>query len=160
MEDIGTAFHAMLDTMTDATWNQPSLNPGWTNGEIVIHMIFGYVIFIPLLPMARAWGRLPRGSSRWFADLLNAITGPFNWVNKVGARMQGKFFTRKQVGPIFDWVHGILLKQMASIREEEWPRGMYYPTRWDSNFSDFMTLELQFRYAATHFNFHLGQLSR
>ncbi len=37
---------------------------------------------------------------------------------------------------------------------------MYYPTRWDANFGEFMTVEELFRYPVTHFNYHLGQIAR
>ena len=109
--------------------------------------------------MARAWGRLPKGSSKWFAWLLNAFTGPFNWINALGARGQGKVFTRQRVGKIYDWAYFSLLRKINSIREDEWEHGMYYPTKWDSNFSDFMTLEKLFHYPVIHLNFHLGQIA-
>jgi hypothetical protein len=41
-------------------------------------MTFGFIIINVLLPMARLWGKLPKGSSKWFALLLNALKGPFN----------------------------------------------------------------------------------
>jgi hypothetical protein len=36
---------------------------------------------------------------------------------------------------------------------------MYYPTKWDPNFEEFMTLEKLFHYPVTHFNFHLTQIA-
>jgi hypothetical protein len=52
------------------------------------------------------------------------------------------------------------VKQINSIQEDEWERGMHYPTRWDANFSDFMTIEKLFHYPVIHFNFHLGQIAK
>ena len=72
-----TTFHRLLDSLTEADMHKQSLNPGWTNGEILAHMTFGFLIINVLLPMARLWGRLPKGSSKPFAWLLNAVTGPF-----------------------------------------------------------------------------------
>src|SRR5689334_10054216 len=91
-------FHALLDSLKKEDMQKQSLNPGWTNGEIMAHMTFGFLILIVLMPMARLWGRLPKASSKSFAWLLNAITGPFNWVNALGARGQGKVFTYKRIG--------------------------------------------------------------
>ena len=153
-------FHRLLESLSEQDLQKQSLNPGWTNGEILAHITFGFLIINVLLPMARLWGRLPRGSSKWFARLLNALTGPFNWVNALGARGQGKVFTHRRIGKIYDRVHVSLLKKIESIREEEWEHGMYYPTRWDSNFDEFMTLEKLFHYPVTHFKFHLTQISR
>jgi hypothetical protein len=160
LESTRSAFHALLASLSEEDFHRQSLNPGWTNGEILAHMTFGFIILKALLPMARVWGRLPRRSSRPFAALLNAATRPFNWINALGARGQGKGFTRERVGRIFDSTISALLRQVDAIKAEEWQRGMYYPTRWDANFSDFMTLEKLFRYPVIHFNFHLGQISR
>ena len=86
-EATRASFHALMDSLTEADWHRPSLNPGWTNGEILAHMLFGFIILNALLPMARAWGRLPESSSKPLAWLLNVATGPFNWFNAHGARM-------------------------------------------------------------------------
>jgi len=155
-----TTFHTLLDSLTEEDMHKQSLNPGWTNGEILAHMTFGFLILSVLMPMARMWGRLPKASSKPFAGLLNAVTGPFNWINALGARGQGKVFTYKRVGKIYNRVHASLLKQVNSIRDDEWQRGMYYPVKWDSNFDEFMTLEKLFHYPVIHFNFHLGQIAR
>ncbi len=160
LEAARATFHTLLDSMTEADMQRQSLNPGWTNGEIMAHMTFGFIIVNVLMPMARVWGRLPKGSSKWFAWLLNAFTRPFNWVNALGARGQGRVFTHARIGKIFDRTHVALLKQVHSIREEEWGRGMYYPTKWDPDFDEFMTLEKLFHYAGVHFNFHLKQIAR
>lgn len=122
------------------------------------HMLFGFIILNVLLPIARAWGRFPEGVSRPFARLLNASAGPFHWLNERGARMQARVFTRKRIGNLYDRVHASLLKKAASVMDGEWERGMHYPTRWDPNFSEFMTLEKLFRYPVIHFRFHLDQI--
>lgn len=159
LEATRQVFHAMLDSLTEEDLHRQSLNPGWTNGEILAHMLFGFIILNVLMPMARLWGRLPKGSSKWFAQLLNAITGPFNWFNAIGARMQGKFFTYKRSAKLYDRVYFSLLKQVDTIAEDEWEHGMYYPKKWDANFDEFMTLEKLFHYPIIHFNFHLNQIA-
>jgi len=161
--ELGTAhtrFHTLLDSFSEQDFHRQSLNPGWTNGEILAHMTFGFIIMNALLPMARLWGRLPKGSSKWFAWTLNAFTGPFNWINALGARGQGKVFTHKRIGRIYDRACFSLVKKVDSIKDGEWERGMHYPTKWDSNFDEFMTLEKLFHYPVTHFDFHLAQISR
>ena len=153
-------FHKLLDSLSDQDFQKQSLNPGWTNGEIIAHMTFGFLIVNVLLPMSRLWGRLPKGSSKWFAQLLNAFTGPFNWFNALGARGQGKVFTQQRIGSIYDSIYISLVKKANAIKEDEWEHGMYYPTKWDENFDEFMTLEKLFHYPARHFNFHLTQIAR
>ena len=153
-------FHRLVDSLSEQDFQKQSLNPGWTNGEILAHMTFGFIIVNVLLPMARLWGKLPKSSSKPFAWLLNVVTGPFNWSNALGARGQGKVFTRKRIGEIYDRSYFSLVKKANSIKDDEWERGMYYPTKWDANFDEFMTLEKLFYYPVIHFNFHLTQISR
>ena len=160
LEAARAKFHKALASLSEQDFQRQSLNAGWTNGEILAHMTFGFIIINVLLPMARLWGRLPKASSKWFAWLLNAFTGPFNWINALGARGQGKLFTRNRVGKIYDQTYFSLLKKIKSIKDDEWERGMYYPTKWDSNFDEFMTLEKLFHYPVTHLNFHLQQIAR
>jgi len=152
-------FHVLLNSLSEQDYRKQSLNPGWTNGEILAHMTFGFIIVNVLLPMARVWGRLPKGSSKWFAWLLNIFTGPFNWFNALGARGQGRVFTHQRIGKIYDHAHDSLLKKINSIQDNEWENGMYYPTKWDPNFDEFMTLEKLFYYPVIHFNFHLTQIA-
>ena len=159
LESNRAAFHALLDSLTEDDLRRQSLNPGWTNGEILAHMLFGFMILNVLMPMARLWGHLPKSSSKPFAWLLNALTRPFNWVNAVGARAQSRVFTYKRLGKLYEGVHRSLVKQVDSIKDDEWQRGMYYPTRWDSNFSEFMTFEKLLHYPVIHFNFHLDQIA-
>lgn len=160
LESARATFHTLLGSLTDEKLRQQSHNPGWTNGEILAHMAFGFIIINALIPMARLWGRLPKGSSKWFARLLNSMTAPFNWLNALGARGQGKVFTHRHIGKIYDRAYFSLLKQLDSIKDNEWQRGMYYPTQWDSNFDEFMTLEKLFHYPVIHFKFHLNQIAR
>ena len=152
-------FHALLVSFSEPDFQRQSLNPGWTNGEILAHMTFGFLVVDVLLPMTRLWGKLPKGTSKPFAWLLNLFTGLFNWFNALGARGQGKVLTHQRIGTIFDRVYFSLLKKTNSIKDDEWERGMYYPTKWDSNFSEFMTLEKLFHYPVIHFNFHLEQIA-
>jgi len=49
---------------------------------------------------------------------------------------------------------------IPSFKDDEWEHGMYYPTKWDSNFDEFMTLEKLFHYPVIHFNFHLKQIAQ
>src|SRR5215216_1638056 len=160
LETTRRDFHSLLDSLSEDDFKKQSLNPGWTNGEILAHITFGFIVINVLLPMARLWGRLPQGSSKWFAGLLNACTRLFNWFNRLGARGQGKVFTHERIGKIYDRTYFALLKKVDSITDEEWEHGMYYPTQWDSTFDKFMTLEKLFHYPVTHFHFHAKQIAR
>jgi hypothetical protein len=150
----------LLSSLSEQDFHKHSLNPGWTNGEILAHMTFGFIILNALLSMARLWGLLPKRSSKWFAWLLNALTGTFNWINELGARGQGKVFTPNRVGNVYDRAFFSLLNKVNSIQDHEWERGMYYPMKSNANFDEFMTLEKLFYYPIVHFRFHRQQISQ
>ncbi len=160
LESTRATFHALLDSLSESDLRKKSCNAGWTNGEILAHMLFGFIILNALLPMARLWGWFPKWTSRPFAGLLNLFTVPFNWINALGARMQARVFTYHRIGNLFDRIYFSLIKQINSIKDEEWEHGMCYPTRWDANFNDFMTIEKLFHYPVIHFNFHIEQIAR
>ncbi|HEX9681403.1 MAG TPA: DinB family protein, partial [Anaerolineales bacterium] len=50
------SFHALLDSLSDEGWARRSRNPGWTNGEIVFHIAFAFMLLRSLVPMVRIWG--------------------------------------------------------------------------------------------------------
>jgi len=160
LEATRASFHEVLDSMHEGDFHRQSLNPGWSNGEILVHILFGFIVLNVLLPMAKVWGKYPPDSSKPFAALLNALTKPFNWINELGARFQSKIFTYRRLGILFDRYYDRLTLKASRIKPEEWDQGMHYPTRWDPNFSDFMTLEKLFHYVAAHTRFHMGQISK
>lgn len=47
-------------------------------------MLFGYILARPLLILMRVFARRPNGVRRAFAAVLNAATGPFHVVNRLG----------------------------------------------------------------------------
>jgi DinB superfamily len=160
LETTRSTFHSLLRSLSEEDLRRPSFNRGWTNGEILAHMLFGFIILKALLPLTRIWGRFPKSSSKPFAKLLNFATRTFNWFNAFGARMQARVFTYNRLEILYDRVYFSLLKSVDSIQDEEWNHGMYYPAKWDSNFSEYMTIEKLFHYPVLHFNFHLTQISR
>jgi hypothetical protein len=160
LEATRKTFHMVLTSFSENDFRRKSRNPDWTNGEILTHMTFGFIVLNALLPMVRLWGHLPKWTSKIFASTLNAFTTPFNWVNAHGARLQARVFTYQRIGRVYDWVHFSLTKQLEGIKDEEWERGMHYPSRWDPYFHDFMTIRELFHYPIRHFIFHMEQLSR
>jgi len=67
MEQARQRFHHLLDSATVAQLSQRSNGTKWTNGQLLFHMLFGYLIVVRLLLLVRIFGRLPDGFSRVFA---------------------------------------------------------------------------------------------
>ncbi len=153
-------FHTLLDSMSDDDLKRQSRNPGWKNGQILFHMTLGFMVVSAIIPLVRFWARLPKGFSKVFASILNAFTGPFNWVNGIGARGGGRFFRGKRLGRRFDKTYASMLRKLNSVKDDEWRRGMYFPEKWGGLFKKYMTLEDVFRFPTVHFRFHLDQIAR
>jgi hypothetical protein len=152
-------FHTLLDSLSDRDWRRRSRNPGWTNGELLFHMALGFFLLPTLLPMIRLLGRLPQGATRPFAALLNWATGAFNWVNGLAPRLGGRLFRRRSLARTFDWVVARTLRTVTRLQPDEWQRGMWYPSKWDPLFRDYMTTEDLLRYPIVHLRFHVDQVS-
>jgi len=152
-------FHRLLDTATEADLARPTLGTRWTNEQLLWHMLFGYIITRALLVLVRAFGRLPRGTGKAFARLLDAATVPFDFVNYIGPTGAVKVFGRRRTGAAYDRVVASLCRRLAAETEADLARGMHYPVRWDPFFKDFMTLADIYHYPTRHFDFHRRQLT-
>ena len=160
LEDARRQFHALLGSLSAADWDAPSRNPAWTNGQLIFHMLFAFMLIPPLFWVIRFSSRLPDEYSRAFARVLDLSTPVFNRVNALGPRGQAAIFGRRRAGSIYDRVHRSILRKVDSVQDDEWGRGMNYPRRWDPDFGECMTVERLFRYPTQHFQRHLTQLSR
>jgi hypothetical protein len=151
-------LHAILDSLPEGAWNELSANPGWTNGQLLFHILLGFILVPSLFWLIRLFSHLPDAFSRVFARMLNASTPLFNRINAVGPRIGAHIFSRQRLGRQYDRVHRAILKKIDSVGPDEWTRGMHYPTRWDPRFDDYMNFERLFRYPMIHFRHHRAQL--
>jgi hypothetical protein len=160
LESTRADFHELLQTLSDEAWHRQSRNLGWTNGQILFHMTFGFMILRSLIPLVRVFGSLPKQYSKLFSKALDLATPLFNRINAFGARGGGTVFGRRRLGARFESTYRSLLRMLDTIGDDEWGKGMYYPTRWDPLFDEYMTLEKLFQYPIMHFRFHRDQLAR
>ncbi|MGW6705932.1 DinB family protein [Streptomyces sp. NPDC054956] len=138
---------------------RPTSGTRWTNEQLLWHMLFGYMVTLRLLFLARAFGRLPAPVGKGFARLLDAGTVPFDVINYLGPCGAVKVCGPRRTGVAFDRVIDSLRDRLAAEREDDLTRGMRFPVRWDPFFKDFMTLADIYRYPTRHFDFHRAQLT-
>jgi hypothetical protein len=160
LEDGRFTFHALLASLSDDDLHKQSLNPPWTNKQIVFHMLFGFFLLPSLIVIVLLFGRLPRSVSRSFALLLNSAVRPFNVINSLGPQGGGRIFTRAGLSKSYDMVYALIVRVLQMLPDGELQRGMHYPTKWDSLFTDYMTLTDIFRFPMRHFYFHVGHITR
>ena len=60
------AFVAFARTLTDEEWNRPSLCTGWTNKDVLAHLVLGLRLPLPRLLLAM-------GRRRWSFDAANDV---------------------------------------------------------------------------------------
>ncbi|MFE9882954.1 DinB family protein [Streptomyces sp. NPDC005784] len=159
LERARTTFHRLLNGATDADLHRRTDGTRWSNGQMLFHMLFGYILIRPLLALLRGFGRLPPGAGRAFARVLNAGTKPFDLINYLGPLGGARVLGRRRMGTAFDRVIAWLHHRLDSESETDLTLAMHYPTRWDPFFKDVMTIADLYRYPTQHFDFHRQQLT-
>jgi hypothetical protein len=120
----------------------------------------GLLLLPALVTNVWFWSRTPARCSTAFARLLDWSTPAFNVVNAIGPRAAARVFYGRRLERLYDRQHRAILRKLTRLRETELQSGMPYPSRWDSLFDDYMTVENVFTYPIAHFRFHVGQLTR
>ena len=152
-------FRRLVEEASPADLARGSSGTRWTNQQLLFHVLFGYLLMRPLVPLARMFARLPVGASRVFAGLLDAVTGPFHWVNYLGSCAGARVFPRRHMAAKLDQVTLALERRLRAETTARLRSGMHYPVRWDPFFKDFMTLADLYHYPTQHFDFHEQQLT-
>jgi hypothetical protein len=159
MEQAKREFHRLLDAATVAELSRRSNGTKWTNGQLLFHMLFGYLIVVRLLVLVRIFGRLPDGVGRPFAGALEAFSGPFHTINYLGSVAGPRLLGYPGMGRRFDRVVAKLIRRLDQESDSELSRGMCYPTSWDPYFKAYMTLADIYAYPSRHFEHHRRQLT-
>jgi hypothetical protein len=152
-------FRRLVEEASPADLARGSSGTRWTNQQLLFHMLFGYLLMRPLVPLAAMFARLPVSASRVFAGLLDAVTGPFHWVNYLGSCAGARVFPRRHMAAKLDQVTLALERRLRAETTARLRSGMHYPVRWDPFFKDFMTLADLYHYPTQHFDFHEQQLT-
>ena len=158
LEAVRGEFHAMAASISEREWTEPSQNPGWTNGEIVFHILLGFILVVPLARLLVFFDHLPALCSRIFSEILNLSTPIFNRFNAMGPRAGARLLGRAGIITKFDQVHDAILSQLDRARPSDWAAAMNYPTRWDPRFQTRMDLAALLRYPVDHLRHHRDQL--
>jgi hypothetical protein len=159
LERVRADLHHLVTRATAVDLRRRTDGTRWTNGQMLWHMAFGYLIVLRLLPLVRLFGRLPDPFSRTFATALNAGTRPFHHVNYLGSCGGALVFNGARLTRQFDHTIDLLHRRLDAESEEALADGMHFPVGWDPYFRDTMTLEQVYRYGAQHYDFHRAQLT-
>jgi len=159
MERARDDFHRLVDMATEAELRQQSNGTKWTNGQLLFHMLFGYLIVRTLLILVRALAMAPRSVSMQFAAVLNSAAAPFHVINYVGSLGGARVLGHSGMNKAFDLVVAHLVTSLEKDPDSELRRGMHFPVRWDPYFQEYMTIEDVYHYATRHYDHHRRQLT-
>jgi DinB superfamily len=159
MDQARLDFRRLVADATPAGLRRPSAGTGWTNQQLLFHMLFGYLIVRALLVLARAFGLLPDRASKAFARLLDSARRPFDLINYLGSCAGARIIPPSRMAPVLDHVIAALDKHLQRETDSALRHGMHYPTTWDPFFTGYMTLADIYRYPTQHFRFHQRQLT-
>ncbi|MFE7630595.1 maleylpyruvate isomerase N-terminal domain-containing protein [Kocuria sp. NPDC057446] len=113
LERVRADFRDLV-AATPAELRRPSSGTRWTNGQLLFHMFFGYLIVRRLLPLVRLMGRLPEPVSRTFARVLEAGTRPFHLINHQSDRGAARVLHGPRLTRWFDRTLDVLQAQLAT----------------------------------------------
>jgi hypothetical protein len=142
IEETRQAFHNLLEDVSEDDFDELSLNPEWTIGEMLYHMSLaphGLPLDVRLIRHLKWVPKLPAGL--------------FNRLNIYFTRRGGKNATKASLAKTYDKAHAETIKALESVQEDEWVLGVQYPD-WDPMLSGFVTLEKLFHYVKRHFDSH------
>jgi hypothetical protein len=159
LERVRADLHHLVARATAADLRRRTNGTRWTNGQMLWHMAFGFLIVRRLLPLVRLLGRLPAAFSRTFARALNAAMRPFHVINYLGPVGGAFVFHGSRLTRQFDRTIDLLHRRLDAETEEALARRMHFPVGWDPFFRDTMTLEQVYAYGAQHYDFHRAQLT-
>jgi DinB superfamily len=156
---VRATFACHVAEMTPDDLRRPSVGTKWTNGQLLFHMLFGYLLVRRLTWLVKLLGRMPRRGTEPFAAALNSVTRPFDWINYAGSVGGAAVFTPERMRRRLDRVTAKLERDLDRQSEQSLARGMYNPTRWDPYFTEYMTLADIYHYPTQHFDHHDRQLA-
>ena len=159
LEWVAADFHELLDTATPAELRAPTDGTKWTNGQLLFHMLFGFLLVRALLVLVKVFGRLPDTVSRVFAAALNAGTRPFHVVNFLCALPGGRVLRGQAMGRLMDRVIGHLRGGLGGESARSLALAMHFPIRWDPYFKDVMSVADLYDYPTKHYEHHRRQLT-
>jgi hypothetical protein len=151
-------FHEMVRAVAPDHWDTPSANPAWTNGQLLAHIAFAYLLVLRLWRVLQVFGRFQLRWSKAFARALDASTPLYHRINAVLPRLIAHRYGPEDLTRRYDHVHAVILNNISQANDVTWRRRMHYPKRWDARFSDVMTFEDIARWSVAHLRHHRTQL--
>jgi hypothetical protein len=117
LEETRTAYHLLVESLTDADWHRKTSSTAWTVGEVMTHLAD------TLVDKPAAIADVRRGKNHLnLPPFLNWLAHPINrWLVKWSARRQ----TRQTILARYDQAYSALLATLGGIKDHEWKLGAF-----------------------------------
>jgi hypothetical protein len=159
LERSRLAFRLLVNDATPSELRRRTDGTRWTNGQLLFHMLLGFLVVRTVLPLVRFIGRRPPRVGRGFAATLNAGSRPFHAVNYLGGCLGGFVLRGERLVRVMESTIDALQRGLARERASDLDLRMPFPLGWDPYFTGSMSVLEVYHYATVHFEHHRRQLT-
>jgi hypothetical protein len=153
LESARQNFHHLLDSVPEAFYHHPSLNPAWMIGDVLYHITLG-----PPAIRFEIW--MIFNAKGLFQFFMNDITAKlFNWGNALFTR-HPKRITRQGLLKAYEAGHAGLLSSLKRMEEKDLQKAVIYPESFVPEIAGEVSIEQLFRYAKSHVDIHAEQIRK
>ena len=117
LEETRSAFHAVVEQLSDADWHRKTSSTAWTIGEVLAHLTF------TLAHTPEAIEHLRQGKNYHNPPSFLNWLGPL--INRKLAQQSARGQTRASILAWYDKAHAAMLATVEGIGDDEWGRGAY-----------------------------------
>ena len=115
LEETRSAFHALVEQLTDADWHRKTSSTAWTIGEVLTHLTY------TLAHTPEAIEHVRQGKNYLNPPSFLNWLGPL--INRKLAQQSARGQTRASILVWYDKAHTAILATVEGIGDDEWGRG-------------------------------------
>ena len=156
---IAADFARIIEGADPAELDAPTRGTRWTNRQLLFHLVLGQNIALSAIPLLGVFSRLPPSFSGAWSRLLEAVAGPYNWVNWAGSAAAGRIMSLGAMRRMMDRTTRILVSWYDQADKDSLSRGMRMPVSWDPYFAPWMSRRDVLEWAPKHYRHHRRQLT-
>jgi hypothetical protein len=145
LEETRSAFHDVVESLTDADWHRKTSSTAWTIGEVLTHLTYTLAHTPEAIEHVRQGKNYhnPPSFLNWLGHLINRRLAEQN------ARGQ----TRASILVWYDKAHTAMLATVEGIGDDEWGRGAHC---FGAGYKTVLDL---CQYLPSHFQEHAAQIA-
>jgi len=117
LEETRSAFHALVQSLTDADWHRKTSSTAWTIGEVLTHFADA------LAGTPEAIEHVRQGKNYLNPPSFLSWLGPL--INRRLVQQSARSLTRASILARYDKAHTAMLATVEGMRDDEWGRGAH-----------------------------------